>query len=103
MFFRGPKYNISNPESAVNSVASCLIVAAQKSVPSKIVSQINDQKYFDLGQQRGCFASYYEDLVIPKDQNYDSLFLELCNILCNEVVDWGRFDGHKQRYRKCNR
>ena len=86
MFFGGPKYKISNPESTLNSVASCLIVAAQKSVPSKIVNQINDQKYFDPGQQRGCFVNYYEDLAIPKDQNYDSLFLELCNILCNEVV-----------------
>ena len=30
--------------------------------------------------QRQVFAQYYEDLSIPKDEDYDSAFLELCNV-----------------------
>ena len=43
--------------------------------------QITDQKYFDPVEQWGCFAKYVEDLPMPKDRNYDSVFLELSNIV----------------------
>ena len=33
-------------------------------------------KYFDSDEQRGCFAKNFEDLVMPKDRNYDSVFLQ---------------------------
>ncbi|MCG8048963.1 MAG: reverse transcriptase family protein [Candidatus Thiodiazotropha endolucinida] len=42
-------------------------------------------KYFDSGQQRQCFARYFEDLAIPKDQKYDNVFLELCNMRVSET------------------
>ena len=44
--------------------------------------QVKDEKHFDPTQQRKCFAQYYEDLATPKDMNYDSVFLELCNLRC---------------------
>ena len=47
--------------------------------------QIEERKYFDPDDQRGCFAKYFEDLAMPKDRNYDSVFLELCNIRCDEA------------------
>ena len=40
--------------------------------------QVNDQKHFDPNQRRTCFANYFEDLAMPKDKNYDCVFLELC-------------------------
>ena len=46
--------------------------------------QVNGQKHFDPEQQRVCFANYFEDLAMPKDKNYDSVFLELCNVRCRE-------------------
>ena len=47
--------------------------------------QVNGQKHFDPEQQRVCFANYFEDLAMPKDKNYDSVFLELCNVRCRET------------------
>lgn len=47
--------------------------------------QVQDSKCFDPLQQRQFFAHYYEDLATPKDLNYDSVFLELCNIRCAET------------------
>ena len=47
--------------------------------------QVNGQKHFDPNQQRTCFANYFEDLAMPKDKNYDSVFLELCNVRCGEI------------------
>ena len=44
------------------------------------LQQVNDQKHFDPEQQRVCFANYFEDLTVPKDKNYDSVFLGLCNV-----------------------
>ena len=42
--------------------------------------QVNNRKYFDPKQQRSCFANYFEDLEKPKDNNYDSVLIELCNV-----------------------
>ena len=36
--------------------------------------------YTDPDSQRKCFAQYYEDLAVPKDNDYDNAFLKLCNI-----------------------
>ena len=47
--------------------------------------QVNGQQHFDPEQQRVCFANYFEDLAMPKDKNYDSVFLELCNVRCRET------------------
>ena len=47
--------------------------------------QVNNTKHFDPNQQRRCFAQYYEDLATPKDMNFDNVFLELCNIRCNDI------------------
>ena len=44
--------------------------------------EMDGVKYFDPDQQRHCFVRYFEDLAVPKDQNYDNVFLELCNIRC---------------------
>ena len=35
-------------------------------------------------QQRKRFAQYYEDLSVPKNENYDSAFLELIPQYCDE-------------------
>ena len=47
--------------------------------------QVDGLKHFDPDQQRHYFALYFEDLAVPKDQNYDNVFLELCNIRCKET------------------
>ena len=47
--------------------------------------QVDGVKYFDPEKQRQCFAEYFEDLALPKDQNYDNVFLELCNLRCEET------------------
>ena len=47
--------------------------------------QIEERKYLDPVEQRGCFAKYFEDLAMPKDRNYDNVFLELCNVRCDEL------------------
>ena len=50
-----------------------------------LVFQIEERKYFDPDDQRGYFAKYSEDLAMPKDKNYDSMFLELCNKRCDDA------------------
>ena len=47
--------------------------------------QVNNQKYSDLKQQRLCFSNYFKDLAMPKDKYYDRVFLELCNVRCEEA------------------
>ena len=43
----------------------------KKSKSSKEASstyiQIEERKYFDSDEQRGCFAKYFEDLAMPKE------------------------------------
>ena len=34
----------------------------------------NNQKHYDPGEQRKCFAEYYEVLAIPQDYDYDNIF-----------------------------
>ena len=38
-----------------------------------------------LEKQRKAFAQYYEDLSVPKDENCDSAFFELCSVRHNLV------------------
>ena len=47
--------------------------------------QVDGVKYCYPEKQRQCFAEYFEDLALPKDQNYDNVFLELCNLRCEET------------------
>ena len=69
MFYRQIKKSKSKKES--NS--TCLLV--------------NNKKHFDPTEQRKCFAEYYEDLAMPKDHDYDNIFLNLCNVRCNEAEE----------------
>ena len=47
---------------------------------SSIIS--NGKEIHSPDMQRQVFAQYYEDLSIPKDEDYDSAFLKLCNVSC---------------------
>ncbi|MES9903493.1 MAG: reverse transcriptase domain-containing protein [Sedimenticola sp.] len=38
------------------------------------------ESHFNVKEQRGCFASYYEDLAVPKDNDYDNHYQSLCHI-----------------------
>ena len=40
---------------------------------------VNDEEISSPQQQRKVFAKYFEDLSVPKDERYDSAFLEMCN------------------------
>ena len=40
---------------------------------------VENEKQLDPSEQRRCFAEYYEDLAVPKDYDYDNVFLSLCN------------------------
>ena len=40
----------------------------------------NGNEIFSPEKQRKTFAEYYEDLSVPKDNGYDSAYLELCNV-----------------------
>ena len=46
---------------------------------------VDGVKYTDEVSQRKCFAQYYEDLAVPKDNDYDNAFLKLCNIRCDKA------------------
>ena len=48
---------------------------------------VNGNRHCDPAMQRKCFAEYYEDLALPKDHDYDNVFLNLCNIHCNDAED----------------
>lgn len=37
----------------------------------------NNQNLYNTNEQTKCFAKYFEDLAIPKDNNYDNDFHEL--------------------------
>ena len=41
---------------------------------------MDDKEVYSLDLQREAFARYYEDLATPKDQGYDSAYLELCSV-----------------------
>ena len=41
---------------------------------------VDGQEISSPEQQRKSFAQYYEDLSVPKNENYDSAFLELCTV-----------------------
>lgn len=48
------------------------------------------EEYYSLDGQRKCFTKYFEDLSIPKDEGYDSAFLELTNVreqLITQICD----------------
>ena len=38
---------------------------------------MNGVRHFDPEKQRQCFAEYFEDFALPKDHNYDNVFLEM--------------------------
>lgn len=46
---------------------------------------MNGVKFYDMDNQRKCFAKYYEDLAVPKDNDYDNVFLKLCNARVNQI------------------
>ena len=46
---------------------------------------MNGVKHYDADSQRKCFAKYYEDLAVPKDDGYDNVFLKLCNIRVDQI------------------
>ena len=62
-----------------------LIKSRSKTESNAAYIQVDGEKYFDPEEQRQCFAGYFEDLAVPKDQNYDNEFLELCNVRCTEA------------------
>ena len=41
--------------------------------------------FFDPEAQRQCFIEFFEDLKLPKDQNFNKIFLELCHVRCMET------------------
>ena len=41
---------------------------------------VNGKEINSAEDQRQAFADYYEDLSIPKDDGYDSAYLELCTV-----------------------
>ena len=45
---------------------------------------VDGVRYTDATSQRKCFAQYYEDLAVPKDNGYDNVFMELCNLRCEQ-------------------
>ena len=58
---------------------------AEKTESKAAFIQVDVVWYFDPEKQRQCFAEYFEDLALPKDQSYDNVFLELCNLGCEET------------------
>ena len=62
---------ISRSRSKTESKATCI--------------QVNGVRHFGPEKQRQCFAKYFEDLALPKDPNYDNVFLELCNVRWKET------------------
>lgn len=42
-------------------------------------------KHYDTDSQRKCFAKYYEDLAVPKDNDYDNVLLKLSNIRVDHI------------------
>ena len=61
----------------------------RKSQSSKEVSSscivMDGVKHSDAASQRKCFAQYYEDLAVPKDNDYENVFLKLYNIRCDKI------------------
>lgn len=52
--------------------------------------QVNGEDFYSANGQLRCFSNYFEDLSVPKDEGYDSDFLELTNIrerLITEICD----------------
>ena len=45
-----------------------------------VALSLMERKYFPLKNKKKAFAYYYEDLSVPKDNGYDSAYLELCNV-----------------------
>ena len=51
---------------------------------------VDGNEIFSPEKQRKVFANYYEDLSVPKDNGYDSAYLELCNLrheLINQICE----------------
>ena len=46
---------------------------------------VDGVKHSDSASQRKCFARYYEDLAVSKDNDYDNIFLKLCNVRCDKI------------------
>jgi hypothetical protein len=49
---------------------------------------------FCLDEQRKCFAKYYEDLIIPNEEQFDNNYLNLCRLrqsLTDDKMDGNNF------------
>ena len=46
---------------------------------------VDGVKYTDEVSQQKCFAQFYEDQAVPKDNDYDNAFLKLCIIRCDKA------------------
>ena len=72
-----------------NALTEMFYRLIRKSQSSKEVSSscivVDGVKRLDAASQRKCFAQYYEDLAVPKDNDYDNVFLKLCNIRCDKI------------------
>ena len=63
-----------------------LIRKSQTSKERSSCIVVDGVKYSDAASQRKCFLQYYEDLAVPKDNDYDYVvFLKLCNIRCDKI------------------
>ena len=67
MFYRLIRKSKSSKEAS----SSCIVV--------------DGVKHSDAASQRKCFAQYFEDLAVPKDNDYDNVFLKLRNIRCDKI------------------
>ena len=47
--------------------------------------EIDGKLDYSVDNQRQAFARYYEDLSVPKEDSFDSTYLELCNVRQNLV------------------
>ena len=46
---------------------------------------VNGKEMNSADDQRHAFADYYEDLAAPKDDGYDTAYLELCTV-CHKMI-----------------
>ncbi len=46
---------------------------------------MDGEQYYSPNEQTRCFSKYFEDLSVPKDDGYDSAFMDLTNIRANLI------------------
>lgn len=52
----------------------------QSSSRSTVCIHMNGEDYYAPSEQRQCFTDYFEDLSVPKDDGFDSAYLDMINI-----------------------